>query len=258
VQKGSHNEQASKQTSLGIFLGDEGTPILFQRRTLAIITLLLIAIISAYVITTQLYDIPWTFEAGPFQDWVGDRGVWAPIVFIFVMAFSVLFAPIPNSPIFLAAGLAWGSALGSVYCMIGLLLGSSLAFLLARRLGRKHLPTLVGRKTAQRLDSLTDRMGNGLIFWARMLPVINFDWISYLAGLTPINFQRFFIYSTLGMLLPTVIAVVAGDSIGKDIRITLIIGSIWIGGIVLSGLFFWYRSQVSQGKKITIGDPTTF
>ena len=91
-----------------------------------------------------------------------------------------------------------------------------------------------------------------------MLPVINFDWISYLAGLTPINFRRFFIYSALGMLLPTVIAVVAGDSIGKDIRITLIIGSIWIGGIVLSGLFFWYRSRLEVKKMPVIGDPTTF
>ena len=258
MSESSKSNKTSSQSSLGVMFESEGTPLLLQRRVLAIIALVLAAIIAAYIVTSQLYDIPWTFEAGPFQDWVADRGVWAPIVFIFVMAFSVLFAPIPNSPIFLAAGLAWGSALGSIYCMLGLLIGSSLAFFLARRLGRKHLPTLVGRRTAQRLDGLTDRMGGSLIFWSRMLPVINFDWISYLAGLTPINFRRFFIYSALGMLLPTVIAVVAGDSIGKDIRITLIIGSIWIGGIVLSGLFFWYRSRLEVKQLPVIGDPTTF
>ena len=246
MSESSKSNKTSSQSSLGVMFESEGTPLLLQRRVLAIIALVLTAIIAAYIVTSQLYDIPWTFEAGPFQDWVADR------------AFSVLFAPIPNSPIFLAAGLAWGSALGSIYCMLGLLIGSSLAFFLARRLGRKHLPTLVGRRTAQRLDGLTDRMGGSLIFWSRMLPVINFDWISYLAGLTPINFRRFFIYSALGMLLPTVIAVVAGDSIGKDIRITLIIGSIWIGGIVLSGLFFWYRSRLEVKKLPVIGDPTTF
>ena len=40
-----------------------------------------------------------------------------------------------------------------------------------------------------------------------MMPVVNFDWISFVAGMTSIRFVPFFVASFLGMLLPTFVAV---------------------------------------------------
>jgi uncharacterized membrane protein YdjX (TVP38/TMEM64 family) len=94
---------------------------------------------------------------------------------------------------------------------------------------------------ADRLDRLVENFGGRMVFWARMLPVVNFDWVSFVAGMTKIGFVPFFIYSFLGMLLPTFIAVAAGDSLGKDLRITLGLGAIWVIGIVGSAVFFWTR-----------------
>ena len=174
-----------------------------------------VLLVVAYVVTAEIFGVSYDFDAEPFRDWVEDWGVWGPVIFIGVMAISVLFAPIPNAPIFVAAGLAWGPVVGTIYSMAGMMLGSAMAFGVARRLGRRHLPTLVGGRAASRLDDLASRMGGRLIFWARMLPAVNFDWISYIAGLTAIGFWRFFFFSFLGMLTPTVLAVVAGDSLTR-------------------------------------------
>ena len=79
------------------------------------------------------------------------------------------------------------------------------------------------------------------------LPI--FDWVSFVAGLTGIRFRTFFVYSFLGMLTPTIIAVAAGDALGKDVRITLGIGGFWMLGIVLSAAFFWFRRRRALGLR---------
>ncbi|MEO6044509.1 MAG: TVP38/TMEM64 family protein, partial [Tepidiformaceae bacterium] len=72
---------------------------------------------------------------------------------------------------------------------------------------------------------------------------VNFDWISFVAGMTSIRFTPFFVYSALGMLLPTFVAVAAGDGLGRDIRITLAYGGLWVAAIVASAGYFWYRRR---------------
>ena len=222
-------------------------PLLLRKRVIGGVVLGFIALVVAYIVISEAFGLSYDLNAEPFRNWVEEQGAWGPVVFILVMAISVLFAPIPNVPIFIAAGLAWGPVLGTAYSMCGMMLGSTMAFYTSRFLGRKHLPRLIGAKATGRLDSLVANMGGRVMFWSRMLPVINFDWVSFVAGLTGIGFRTFFVYSFFGMLTPTVIAVVAGDQLGKDVRITLGIGGLWVLGIVLSAGFFWYRRRRAIG-----------
>jgi len=81
------------------------------------------------------------------------------------------------------------------------------------------------------------------VFWSRMIPAVNFDWISFVAGMTAVSFRVFIVYSFLGMLFPTAVAVVAGDGLGRDPRITLAAGGAWVGVILLSAGYFWMRRK---------------
>ena len=227
---------------------EEETPLLLRKRVVAALVVGFLLLAGGYLAATAMFDLPTEFDADPFREWVEARGAWGPVVFILVMALSVLFAPIPNVPIFMAAGLAWGTILGTAYSLIGLMLGSCAAFYVSRLLGRRHLPKLIGRKAAARLDELVDTFGGKVVFWARMLPVVNFDWISFLAGMTSIRFWPFFLYSLAGMILPTFIGVAAGDGLGKDVRITLALGGLWVFGIAVSAAYFW-RRQRNQKRK---------
>ncbi|MDW8045994.1 MAG: TVP38/TMEM64 family protein [Chloroflexota bacterium] len=230
--------------ALDLFIEEgEDTPLLLQRRVIVAIVVGFVLLVAAYAVASRVYGLSSTIDAEPFRDWVSQWGLWGPLVYIAVLALSVLFAPIPNVPISIAAGLAWGPVLGTVYSMLGMTLGSALAFGVARKLGRRHLRRLIGSKAARQIDRLAETMGGQVIFWARMLPVVNFDLISFVAGLTAISFWRFLIASFLGMLVPTTIAVVAGDSLGRDIRITLGLGAFWVAGIVGSAAYVWYRRR---------------
>lgn len=225
-----------------VFEGEE-MPLLLRRPVVISLAAIFLAFIVGYVVAVRFFGLSLNFDAQPFKDWVDGFGVWGPVIFIAVMALSVLFAPIPNVPVFVAAGLAWGPVVGTFYSMAGLVIGSALAFQVARWLGRRHLHRLVGAKMAGRLDHLADTMGGRVIFWSRLLPAVNFDWISFVAGMTSIRFMPFIIYSALGMLIPTAVSVAAGDGLARDPRITLILVGSWLAAIVGSALYFWQRRR---------------
>lgn len=221
-------------------------PLLFRRRVVAGLVMGFVLLVAAYAVTSRYLGLSYTFDAEPFREWVDSFGILGPLVFIAVMALSVLFAPVPNAPIFMAAGLAWGPVLGTAYCMAGLTLGSAIAFGIARRFGRRHLARLIGSKLAERLDSLVLEMGGRVVFWARMIPAVNFDWISFIAGMTAIPFRVFLVYSVLGMIFPTAVAVVAGDGLGRDFRVTLAAGAAWLAVVVVSAAVYWRRRARRQ------------
>lgn len=225
-----------------IFEG-EATPLLLRGRVLALIGAAFVVLVAAYIVVSETFGISYAVDAGPIRDWVEERGVWGPTGFIVFMALSVLFAPIPNAPIFVAAGLIWGPWLGTLYSMAGMVFGSALAFYAARILGRRHLGRLVGHRAAARLDHLAGAMGGRLVLGARLVPIVNFDWISMLAGLTAISFRTFIVFSTIGLFPTTAIAVFAGDTLDDDIRITLALAALWGLAVLGSAAYFYWRHR---------------
>ena len=225
-----------------VFEGSE-TPLLLRKPVVFGVVIAFFAVVALYVIATKFWGLSFKIDAGPFRDWVEARGPFGVVVFILVMALSVLFAPIPNVPIFIAAGLAWGPILGTIYCMIGLTLGSGVAFFVARKFGRQHLPKLIGHHAAARLDSMVDSMGGRVVFWSRLMPGVNFDWISYVAGMTSVPFRVFIFYSFLGMIPPTAVTVAMGDGLTRNPAITIALGGFWVVSILATAAYFWMRRK---------------
>lgn len=155
------------------------------------------------------------FETQEVREWVDGLGVWGPILLIAVLAAAMVFAPIPNPPFMIAAGLVWGIFLGVVYSVIGQLIGAAIIFWISRKAGRRFIPRLIGHEGARRVDQLANEMGPQLIFWWRMMP-ISFDFAAYAAGLTAISFRLFITLVFLGSLLPTTVVVAFGDSFNRS------------------------------------------
>ncbi len=239
-----HHDTQSELDEL-VFEGNE-TPLLLRKSVLIGVVASFFGILALYLAITVIFDVSLKIDAEPFRNWVEERGPLGVVVFILAMAASVLFAPVPNAPIFIVAGLAWGPVLGTVYCMAGLTLGSAAAFWVSRRFGRRHLPKLIGKKSAARLDGLVEDMGAKVVFWTRIMPGVNFDWISFVAGMTSVPFRTFILFSFLGMIPPTAITVAMGDQLGRNPLISIALGGIWVLAILASGAYFWLRRRKSR------------
>jgi len=139
-------------------------------------------------------------------------GVFAPLVFIGLMALAVISTFLPTLVLDIAAGVVFGPVAGTLYAVIGAELGAILAFLISRKLGREAM-THIFKKDIDFCDRCARRQLPYIIFFSRLLPVFNFDLVSYGAGLTAIPLRSYALATLLGMIPPTFLLVAYGESV---------------------------------------------
>lgn len=170
-----------------------------------------------------------SLEPERIGDWLDGLGFWAPAIYMIILALAVVISPIPSVPLDIAAGLAFGLLWGVVYTLIGAEVGGLIAFGLARWLGRPWLARRLPAGAMSRIDDLAERLGGRALLVMRLLPVFNFDWVSYAAGLTTIS-TRVFAAATFVGMIPPVIAIVA---VGATLPTRPALSAAIFGGLVL-------------------------
>ena len=190
-------------------------------------------------------------ETDDIREWGEGLGWWGPVILIAVLAAAMVFAPIPNPPFMIAAGLIWGTVLGVVYAVIGQVIGAAIIFWISRRFGRAFIPRLVGERGAERVDMLATEIGPQLVFWWRMMP-ISFDFAAYAAGLTPMSFRFFITLVLLGSIVPTAVVVHFGDSLTESWTARFVAGGLIIVAIVTPAtiLYLRYRHRLPPPREM--------
>ena len=138
----------------------------------------------------------------------------------FVMILQTVIAPIPSEALLVFAGTL---GLGIINILIfggtGMLMGAVIAFF-AARIGREVLvKKLVGERWINRVDKWVEKNGTVAILISRLIPVIPFDLISYVAGLTNLSFKSYFIATLLGAYPRTLMLAMIGSSFGSVLRL---------------------------------------
>lgn len=170
--------------------------------------IIIVASVVAGILFDTLFGQLISLRPEAVSDWLDGFGPWGPLMFVILLATAVVISPIPSVPLDIAAGLAFGLLWGTVYVLIGAELGAIIAFAIARRLGRPRLARRLPRVAMSHIDTFASRSGVRALLVMRLLPVFNFDWVSYAAGLTSISFPAFAFATFVGMI-PPVIAIVA-------------------------------------------------
>jgi len=137
-------------------------------------------------------------------------GPYAPLAYILLQIIQVVVAPIPGGAIEFLGGYLFGASAGMVYSMIGLILGSWLAFSLARIFEKIAVEKFVSEETRKKFDYLVEHEGVILSFILFLLPGFPKDALCYILGLTPMHLGIFLIISTLGRIPGTLMATLQG------------------------------------------------
>ncbi|MGH7423919.1 MAG: TVP38/TMEM64 family protein, partial [Candidatus Methylomirabilales bacterium] len=159
---------------------------------------LLVAIILLMLVLARIFGIG--ERLGALRSWIEGLGSWGPVAFFFLYAAAVV-AAIPGSPLSVAAGTLFGSALGVVVVIHAATLGASLAFLIARYFARDAIARrLANNERFQRLDRLTEEHGAIIVALTRLVPLFPFNLLNYGFGLTRVPFWTYVFWSYLCML----------------------------------------------------------
>lgn len=141
--------------------------------------------------------------------YVHGFGFLGPLVLFLLLVAQVFIALIPGHALMVAAGYVYGLT-GLATVIASTVLGSQIAFLLARRYGRGLIHWIASPKVIERWDSSADHQGILFYFLAFILPVFPGDLMCYVAGLGRISAGRFFISNLLGRTCSAVFITLIG------------------------------------------------
>jgi uncharacterized membrane protein YdjX (TVP38/TMEM64 family) len=148
-----------------------------------------------------------------FAAWVDALGVWGPVVFIAGYTIAVV-AFVPASLLTLAGGAIFGLVAGTAYVFVAAMLGSCLAFLVARYVARRPIEArLDGNERFAAIDRAVGAQGRRIVFLLRLSPAFPFNLLNYALGLTGVRFADYAI-AGVGMLPGTLLYVYSGKVAG--------------------------------------------
>jgi uncharacterized membrane protein YdjX (TVP38/TMEM64 family) len=187
----------------------------------------------------------------PLRQWLGDAADWAEhhryaAGGLFIVAYTVAAVlAVPGTILTLGAGFVFGLPLGTPLVSAGSTLGAIAAFLI----GRFYLAGWIAKRVArsprlQALAAVTRHDGFTIVLLARLSPLLPYNVLNYVLGLTAVHFRDYVLGSWLGMLPATVLyvyigsltktfAALAGDNLDADWprRVLLVTGLVATVGL---------------------------
>lgn len=199
------------------------------RRRAVIRLAVLLVFIAAAAVAVLLLPVPSVDDLQQF--FTNTR--WGPAVF--VLGYAVLtLSPVPKNVLSVGAGVVFGFAGGIGFVVVAALLGAAAAFWLGRWLGREAVENFTGARV-EKLDAVLRRRGFAAVVGVRLVPVLPFTAINYLAGLTSVAWWPYLLGTAVG-ILPGTISYVTLGALGLQLGWQVQAAAATLGLLTLAGL----------------------
>ncbi len=242
-----------------------GKNVLTQKeKTIKILKRILIAVVIAAIVALTIYMIPVISKLKQdsvreqVRDFITDRGVVGVLIMLGVQLLQVILSAIPGEPVEVLFGFIYGPWLGAGLCLLSVLLGTFLVFVVTKALGKKFMDRVEQSGKYDKLKFLKDPSKRDfLIFVLFFIPGTPKDTLTYFAPFTKIELGRFLILSTLARIPSVISSTFAGESIFTgDFLGTVLIFAI-TGALGIAGIFCYnYILKRNSGTDKTIAEET--
>ncbi|MBQ8296116.1 MAG: TVP38/TMEM64 family protein [Clostridia bacterium] len=162
------------------------------------------------------------------QTYLENAGAWMPVVYMILQFLQVVVLPIPSVVSTVVGVALFGALRATVYSLIGIVIGSLLAFFIGRKIGYKAVAWMVGEDSLRKWQKKLKGKDNLILTIMFILPLFPDDVLCFLAGLSSMSTRYFVI-----MILIARVLGVAGTCFSVDF---IPFNTWW--GILIWGLFF--------------------
>lgn len=174
-----------------------------------IIGVLLIVILIISLVSLKNTGVLNDLDSKSIKNWINSFGALAPVIYI-IMFSLVPLTLFPDSILAIAGGMAFGVIQGTIFTIIGALIGGTISFYISRLLGREIVDKIV-RGKGKWFEKGIEKKGFLLILTLRLIPLVPFDIISYGAGLSKIKYSDFTFATFIGIIPGVLIFSNLGD-----------------------------------------------
>jgi uncharacterized membrane protein YdjX (TVP38/TMEM64 family) len=162
----------------------------------------LVVFIVAAVVVIRFTPVKGFLTAERLGIFLQTAGSLAPLVFILVYAVGVCLF-VPGTLLTTLGAAIFGPYFGFLYVWLGAMIGSSLAFLIGRYLGRDFAASLIGDRL-KKYDEAIERNGFATVLYLRLV-YFPFTPMNFGMGLTKVRFGDYFSGTALGIIVGTFI-----------------------------------------------------
>lgn len=180
-----------------------------------------------------------------FRDFLASYKSISILVFILSQIIQVVVAVIPGEFVQLAGGYVYGTFLGTLYSLTGIMIGAAISFYIARLLGLRTLKAFISPKNFDKFNFLMNNpKAEIFMFLLFLIPFTPKDTLVYLAGFTPIKPQNFFLIFIIARFPAILLSSYIGANIQeRDYQPVIIVAAI-VSVILVICLI--YKDRVMQ------------
>ncbi len=185
------------------------------------------------------------------------------------LLYILLFATLPGFflPVIILifpAGIVFGFTWGSIYTLIGASINMAWMFLLSRYLARESIQSLVKRKLKAKWVSMIEKNSQGrpgfvFLFLLRVTPLVPYNLINYVYGLSDMDFKNYIVSSILGIIPGTLVYLNIGDKILNPRSPEFVFSLILLAGlaVISTAIANKYFPEADEAGKVREIDKTS-
>ncbi len=181
-----------------------------------------IAVIIVFIAAVVLFlvvrypDITHAFSSiRAFEAFMEEHKSGGAALYIAIQAVQVIAAFIPGQIIQIAGGYLYGFWFASLYSVIGIAIGSGVAFYLARAVGKGPVKRVYGAEMVDHYtELLSSRNAFALMLFLYIIPGFPKDVMAFFAGLSNIKFSRFLPVATIARFPAMAVSMLIGAQLG--------------------------------------------
>lgn len=202
--------------------------------------ILLVALIAVFVLSKAS-----NIDAG--IEFVGRHTIVGPLLLVVWRIVGIIFPALPAGVISFAAVPIFGWFHTYIYTLLGILIGTSLAFFLARTFRERLVQKFMTLKKIHKLESeISKKKQFFAIVALRLFTVPVMDFSSYIAGLTKISYKKF-ILATLLASLPDILIFYIGEEAYKKIFGKSVLIAV-IGLFIIASAYYIFKKYKSNTR----------
>ena len=176
-------------------------------------------------------------SAEDFKEFIASYGYAGMFVAVGIQMLQVVVALLPGEFIEIGLGYAYGAVGGTVLCLIGTALASTLVFALTKKWGIRLVELFTDPDKINRLRFInSEKKLDMFIFILFLIPGTPKDLLTYFAGLTRLTLGRFLVISMIARIPSVITSTMGGDFLGDGNYIPAIIMFAVTAGISIIGL----------------------
>jgi uncharacterized membrane protein YdjX (TVP38/TMEM64 family) len=182
------------------------------------------------------------------KEYIESIGFWGWLLALGVQVLQVVIAFLPGEPVEIVMGMVFGPIGGMLTCMLGIIIGTFIIYLLAKTIGMKFISIFINPEKLNDYKFINNATKKDmLVFTVFFIPGTPKDVITYFAPFIKMPMMRFILISTFARMPSIISSTLLGDSIGEGkwgLAIIIFASTLVIAGIgILSNRWYMKKHQ---------------